>query len=152
MRAWGRPGDKPLYEPMMVGLLRHICVTRPQWVNTLKKMVDILWHFIVCLFLFVFKFPEGVINNQPTWTDSDIVHRHKSASQGFSSLNTTQTITIFTPFRASTMKIEKFYHTWVWNRGICRRVIVRPRSHILVMRRRIMPITTIQYFTFSLGK
>ena len=28
--AWRRPGDKPLYEPMMVRLLRHICVTRPQ--------------------------------------------------------------------------------------------------------------------------
>ena len=31
--AWSRPGDKPLSEPMMVSLLTHICVTRPQWVN-----------------------------------------------------------------------------------------------------------------------
>ena len=31
--AWRRPGDKPLSEPMMVSLLTHICVTRPQWVN-----------------------------------------------------------------------------------------------------------------------
>ena len=31
--AWRRPGDKPLSEPMMVNLLTHICVTRPQWVN-----------------------------------------------------------------------------------------------------------------------
>ena len=31
--AWGRPGDKPLSEPMMVNLVMHICVTRPQWVN-----------------------------------------------------------------------------------------------------------------------
>ena len=30
--AWWRPVDKPLYEPMMVSLLMHICVTRPQWV------------------------------------------------------------------------------------------------------------------------
>ena len=30
--AWCRPGDKPLSEPMMVCLLMHICVTRPQWV------------------------------------------------------------------------------------------------------------------------
>ena len=29
--AWRRPGDKPLSEPMMVCLLTHICVTRPQW-------------------------------------------------------------------------------------------------------------------------
>ena len=32
--AWRRPGDKPLYEPMLVSLLTHICVTRPQWVET----------------------------------------------------------------------------------------------------------------------
>ena len=38
--AWCRPGDKPLSESMMVSLLTHICVTRPQWVNTFG------WHFI----------------------------------------------------------------------------------------------------------
>ena len=31
--AWSRPGDKPLSEPMMVSLLTHICVIRPQWVK-----------------------------------------------------------------------------------------------------------------------
>ena len=31
--AWRRPGNKPLPELMMVNLLTHICVTRPQWVN-----------------------------------------------------------------------------------------------------------------------
>ena len=31
--AWRRLGDKPLSEPMMVGLLTHICITRPQWVK-----------------------------------------------------------------------------------------------------------------------
>ena len=30
--AWRRPGDKPLSEPMMVRLLTHVCVTRPQLV------------------------------------------------------------------------------------------------------------------------
>ena len=34
--AWRRQGDKPLSEPMMVRLLTHICVTRPQWVNILQ--------------------------------------------------------------------------------------------------------------------
>ena len=34
IRAWRRPRDKPLSEPMMVSLLTHICVTRPQWVKT----------------------------------------------------------------------------------------------------------------------
>ena len=31
--AWCRPGHKPLSDPMMVRLLTHICVTRPQRVN-----------------------------------------------------------------------------------------------------------------------
>ena len=33
MMAWRRPGDKPLSEPMVVSLLTHICVARPQWVK-----------------------------------------------------------------------------------------------------------------------
>ena len=35
--AWRRLGDKPLSEPMMVSLLTHLCVTRPQWVNTWRS-------------------------------------------------------------------------------------------------------------------
>ena len=31
--AWRPPGDKPLSEPMVVSLLTHICVTRPQWLK-----------------------------------------------------------------------------------------------------------------------
>ena len=37
--AWRQSGDKPSSEPMMVRLLMHICVTRPQWVNTLIVFV-----------------------------------------------------------------------------------------------------------------
>ena len=33
--AWRRPGDKPLFEPMMGSLQTHICVARPQWVKGL---------------------------------------------------------------------------------------------------------------------
>ena len=33
MMAWRRPGDKPLFEPMVVRLPTHIYVTRPQWVK-----------------------------------------------------------------------------------------------------------------------
>ena len=36
--AWRRPGDKPLSETMMVRLLTHICVTRPQWVNQIPHV------------------------------------------------------------------------------------------------------------------
>ena len=37
--AWRRPGDKPLSEPMMISLPTHICVTRPQWVNTTRVLI-----------------------------------------------------------------------------------------------------------------
>ena len=42
--AWRRSGDKPLCEPMMVNLLTHICVTRPQWVNPMGELCGILWE------------------------------------------------------------------------------------------------------------
>ena len=42
--AWRRPGDKPLSETMMVSLLTHICVTRPQWVNSLWPSGTIWCH------------------------------------------------------------------------------------------------------------
>ena len=41
--AWRRPGDKPLSEPMMVSLSTHICVTRPQWVNTFTTKIHFLY-------------------------------------------------------------------------------------------------------------
>ena len=34
--VWRRPSDKPLSEPIMVSLLTHLCVTRPQWVKSLR--------------------------------------------------------------------------------------------------------------------
>ena len=34
--AWRRPGDKPLFEPMMVSRLMHNCITRPQWVKRIQ--------------------------------------------------------------------------------------------------------------------
>ena len=40
--AWRRPGDKPLFEPMMVRLPTHICVTRPQWVEWLLGMATLI--------------------------------------------------------------------------------------------------------------
>ena len=34
--AWRQPGHKSLFEPMMVSLPTHICVTWPQWVKELN--------------------------------------------------------------------------------------------------------------------
>ena len=50
--AWCRSGDKPLSEPMMVGLPTHICVTRPQWVNHcmalkfITQVTFLYWDYI----------------------------------------------------------------------------------------------------------
>ena len=41
--AWRRPGDKPLSESMMVSLLTHTCVTRPQGVN----IYDYHWRWFI---------------------------------------------------------------------------------------------------------
>ena len=37
---WRRPGDKPLSELMMVRLLTHICIARPQWVKYTLLIMD----------------------------------------------------------------------------------------------------------------
>ena len=45
--AWCRPGDKPLFESMMVSSLTHICVTRPQGVKRsplLSRRANIYHH------------------------------------------------------------------------------------------------------------
>ena len=59
--AWRRPGVKPLSEAMLVSLLPHICVTRPQWVNQYQsqcstifippatKLGGVYWIQPVCL-------------------------------------------------------------------------------------------------------
>ena len=36
--TWRRPGGKPLSEAMMVSLLTHVCVTRPQWVKWYRRI------------------------------------------------------------------------------------------------------------------
>ena len=56
--AWRRSGDKPLSEPMMVSLLMHICVTRPQWVKTFGISY---WHFTLKYFLWVGHFYSKLI-------------------------------------------------------------------------------------------
>ena len=44
--AWGRAGDKPLSEPMMVSLPTHICITRPQWVNTKYAAIQSFYSMV----------------------------------------------------------------------------------------------------------
>ena len=58
--ACRRPGDKPLSESMMVSLPTHICVTRPQWVNTVMPFTQGRYlcsnNIFVCLFIFCYFF------------------------------------------------------------------------------------------------
>ena len=48
--AWHWPGDKPLSEPMMISLLMHICVTRPQWVKGVAVTVRIDIHKVKAIY------------------------------------------------------------------------------------------------------
>ena len=64
--AWRRSGGKPLSEPMVVSLLTHICVTRPQWVKYAERAIsgitevtsDII-SFCDSRFLFVAEYKDG---------------------------------------------------------------------------------------------
>ena len=46
--AWRQWGNKPLSEPIMVSLLMHICITRPQWL----KDVHVPTFYIISWILF----------------------------------------------------------------------------------------------------
>ena len=73
--AWHRPGDKPLSKPMMVSLLTHICVTRPQWVewhshvNTQSRRFETLRDLRIKTFYLIFNwtphFSHSIIVGQP---------------------------------------------------------------------------------------
>ena len=49
--AWRRWGAKPLSEPMMVSLLTHICVTRPQWFRHLQINTAWILHALLTFVL-----------------------------------------------------------------------------------------------------
>ena len=76
--AWRRSGDKPLSEPMVVSLLTHICVTRPQWDNSFlpgqngRNFADNIFRCIFVnekfgiLIKIALKFvPKDTIDNKP---------------------------------------------------------------------------------------
>ena len=68
LMSWRQPGDKPLSEPVVVSLLSHICIIRPQRVKELIFIVRvfssdyclmikmiIIWPYIpiLCIFLYL---------------------------------------------------------------------------------------------------
>ena len=66
--AWRRPGDKPLSEPMMVNLLTHICVTRPQRVKELRNFSSVS--------------RQGLVNPTYAWSS---MARHPQSGWGLGS-------------------------------------------------------------------
>ena len=60
--AWRRPGDKPLSEPVMVSLMTHICVTRPQWVNNVPISFDRCRHSLGMMILMNANVTERIYN------------------------------------------------------------------------------------------
>ena len=99
MMAWRRPGDEPLSEPMMVSLLRHICVTRPQWINSIgglsnfycasrcinvwrqKVSLDgnVIFHWHICTILNVYYVSFNVLEKLWNWligrSEAGLLHR-----------------------------------------------------------------------------
>ena len=71
--AWRRSGGKPLSEPMMVSLLTHICVTRPQWINQTthlwKNIINRNPGHLVCLDDQILKL-ISVIHSFDRWSPS----------------------------------------------------------------------------------
>ena len=91
--AWCQTGDKPLSEPMSAQFTVHVCVTWPQWVNTLRQRTNGR-HFADNIFKCIFinenvrillkislKFvPKVPINNIPAlfswWLGADQATSH----------------------------------------------------------------------------
>ena len=67
--AWHRSGDKPLSEPMMVSLLTHICVTRPQWVNWSNIDPDLSCHMLPLF--------DWILANKFQWSFNQNFHSRK---------------------------------------------------------------------------
>ena len=66
--AWRRPGDKPLYEPMMVSLLTHICVTRPHWINSWRPCDAYIRQIMALSSVQVKVFPQFRVQRIPYQT------------------------------------------------------------------------------------
>ena len=79
--SWCWPGTKPLFEPVMVSLLMHICVTRPQWVKQITQMyhcILALWTVSFCtqlLFMTRAPFTNKALIIIPAWISNHIHYK-----------------------------------------------------------------------------
>ena len=74
--AWHQPGDKPLTEPMVVRLLKHICVTQPQWFK--QEITTFSWlYFHINYGIFICVIQMGGTEESPQiWLMLHGFHRH----------------------------------------------------------------------------
>ena len=75
--AWCRSDDKPLSEPVVVSLLMHICITRPQWVNTSDygECSYQIWSWY--LLLVSTEITKHCLNNQGEVSSRDSIKCHQ---------------------------------------------------------------------------
>ena len=67
--AWRRPGHMPLSELMMVSLMTHIGVTRPQWVLNIVEWYFSIWLPSVCMTLQLrLKRNHNICLSIPVWS------------------------------------------------------------------------------------
>ena len=112
IKAWRRPGDKPLSEPVMVSLLTHSCVTRPLWVNdtfdwwneirTFNVIYKLLW---LVKFIIPFLQPLQSMLTYPIHSQVNrpiITHRDKTTWQVVTNL--------FPDDNHSTLQISRLMH------------------------------------------
>ena len=125
--AWRRPGDKPLSEPMMVSLPTHICVTRPQCVNTLRprqngrrfaddtfKRIFVNENVRILIKISLKFVPKGPINNNPALVQ--IMAWRRSGDKPLSEPMMVSLLTHVCVTRPQwvTNSIDKFHHRSGW--------------------------------------
>ena len=100
--AWRRPGDKPLFKPVMASLLTHICVTRPPWVNSQSNFIYFI-EPVLCINHMYIIFSEYHscfnANNCGTYTSTILMPREcrtSSSGVGVAATSSTPSTTIDT--------------------------------------------------------
>ena len=69
--AWHLSGDKSLSEPMMVSLLTHKCVTRPQWAK--KCFLQILLLLMLSLSCYHIRYHKALIHYKFSLTSAPVL-------------------------------------------------------------------------------
>ena len=75
--AWRRPGNKPLAEPMMVSLVTHIYVTRPQWVKVMAWCPMAPSHYLNQYWLIIHKFSRKISAEMMFYSFFSLIRFHR---------------------------------------------------------------------------